>query len=424
MAPAPPLSLSHRLWRRLPAGPRRRLFAEVTARLAPQPARGSPPVTDGLVVAGEFSRASGLGEGARLMHRALQALDVPSYPLDVSTLLSRRTPGETVAAPAEGSPVAWRTTTGAGVVLHVNPPVLPWVLLKQKRRWLRGRRVIGYWSWDLETLPATWRPGARLVHEVWVPSHFVAQAIERLIPGRVRVVPHALAVSPPVCAPLERAAFGLPEGTIIVLVSFNLASSFARKNPLAAVNAFRAAFGDRPDRLLLMKVGNAEREPDDFAKITSALADQPNARIMTEMLPPGDNYALMRASDVVLNLHRSEGFGLVPAEAMLLGKPVIATGWSGNLDFMDPECAALVPYRLVPARDPRGVFEAPGAVWAEADVGAAARRLVALADNAEARAALGARAKLAATARLGTGPLEAALAALHLPAHPRAGAQG
>lgn len=358
------------------------------------------------------------------MHRALQVLEVPSHALDVSALLSRRTLTELAAPSGPPSPDDRMVGAGAGVVFHVNPPMLSWVLLKQKRGWLQGRRIIAYWNWDLETVPATWRPAARLVHEAWVPSHFAAQAIERLLPGRVRVVPHPLAVSPPVSAPLERAAFGLPEGAVIVLVSFNLASSFARKNPLAAVNAFRAAFGDRPDRLLVMKVGNAEREPDDFAKITSALADRPNARIMTEMLPPGDNYALTRACDIVLSLHRSEGFGLVPAEAMLLGKPVIATGWSGNLDFMDPECAALIPYRLVPARDPRGVFEAPGAVWADADVAAAARRLVALADNAEARVALGARAKMAATTRLGTGPLEAALAALRLPTHRRVGAEG
>ena len=76
----------------------------------------------------------------------------------------------------------------------------------------------------------------------------------------------------------------------------------------------------------------------------------------------------------MLSLHRSEGFGLVPAEAMLLGRAVVATGWSGNMDFMDADSAALVGYRLVPARDPRGVFEAPGADWAEPDLGRCRRR--------------------------------------------------
>ncbi len=116
----------------------------------------------------------------------------------------------------------------------------------------------------------------------------------------------------------------------------------------------------------------------------------------------------------MLSLHRSEGFGLVPAEAMLLGRAVVVTDWSGNTDFTDADTAALVPYRLVPAVDPRGVFQAPGAVWAEADIDAAAAQLRRLADDPAQRAALGARAQLAARQRLGTAPLAAALRGIGL----------
>ncbi len=105
---------------------------------------------------------------------------------------------------------------------------------------------------------------------------------------------------------------------------------------------------------------------------------------------------------------------MVPAEGMLLGRAVIATDWSGNTDFMDHETSALVPYRLIPAVDPRGVFQARDAVWAEADVGVAAQHLVRLADDPAERAAMGARAKLAAQARLGAAPLAAALRGIGL----------
>jgi glycosyltransferase involved in cell wall biosynthesis len=274
--------------------------------------------------------------------------------------------------------------------------------------------VIGYWAWELPTVSPDWRPGCRFVHQVWTPSHFSAAALETLLPGRVRVVPHPLAAVPPLPASLDRAAFGLPEQAVVVLVSFNLASSFERKNPLGAIAAFRAAFGDRPDRLLLLKIGHPGHFPADFARLRAAVAGAANIRIDTAAMPPGDRHALTRAADIVLSLHRSEGFGLVPAEAMLLGRPVVATAWSGTLDFMDDSSAALVPCRLIPARDPRGVFQAPGAEWADPDIEAAAAQLRRLADDAEARRELGARGRAMALARLGTGPLQAALAAIGL----------
>ena len=109
---------------------------------------------------------------------------------------------------------------------------------------LRGRRVIGYWAWELPVVPPDWRAGVPFVHEAWVLSRFTASAIEPLLPGRVRVVTPPVAVAPPEPSALDRAAFGLPDAAVVVLVSFSLASSFERKNPLQAVAAFRAAFGD------------------------------------------------------------------------------------------------------------------------------------------------------------------------------------
>lgn len=115
---------------------------------------------------------------------------------------------------------------------------------------------------------------------------------------------------------------------------------------------------------------------------------------------------------MLLSLHRSEGFGLVPAEAMLLGVPVMATDWSATAEFIDATSGIPVPYRLVPARDPRGVFEAPGAHWAEADTGYAAERLCDLQENPDHRRALAEAGRKAAHARLGIGPLRDALAGL------------
>jgi glycosyltransferase involved in cell wall biosynthesis len=401
------LTALHRVWRLFPPRERRRLVTAAAALLAPRIDRHPTPARAGVAVAGELSRASGLGENARLMVRGLQHLGVPHWSIDVAPMLPGASADLPVAADGEPPP-------GAPLVVHVNPPLLPLTLLRLRRQLVRGRRVVGYWSWELPTAPPDWRVGARFVHEVWVLTPFVAAALEPLLPGKVRVVPPPMAIAPPRPSALDRTAFGLPGDAVVVLVSFNLASSFERKNPLAAVAAFRAAFGDRADRLLLLKIGNRSHFPDDFARLAAAAAEAPNIRLETRTLPSADLHALTSVCDIVLSLHRSEGFGLVPAEAMLLGKPVIATGWSGNMAFMDAASAALVDYRLVPAEDPRQVYE--GACWAEPDQADAVAHLRRLADDAAVRAALGARGRETAFARLGVAPLAAALRDLGLPA--------
>ncbi len=394
----------HRAWRLLPAGARRSALARSTAWLAPSAPWPAPEASTGLAVGGEIGRASGLGEGARLMVAALAALDVPNWPLEAGIAI----PGEASDQP-EGQP----PPPSVPLVLHVNAPLMAAALLRLPKAWRRGRRIIGYWAWELPVASPDWQPATRLLHEIWTPSRFSAAALEPLAPGRVRVVPHAVATSPPRPSALTRADFGLPEAAVIVLVSFSLASSFARKNPLAAIAAFRQAFGATKDHLLLLKIVHPAHAPDDLQRLTEAIDGAPDIRLETRTFPAADSHALTRCCDIVLSLHRSEGFGLVPAEAMLLAKPVIATDWSATAEFLDASCGIPIPYRLIPANDPRGVFAAPGAVWAEADIAAAAAALRRLAGDASERARLGETAHEAATTRLGTAGLAAALAALN-----------
>jgi glycosyltransferase involved in cell wall biosynthesis len=396
----------HRLWRLLPAAPRRAAHARMMAALAPRPDAAPPPGRHGVVIAGEITRASGLGEHARVFQRALAEMGVTTWGADVGLPTDRTPPPRPGDAPQ-----------GAPLLLCVNAPMVPWALRRLPRALVSGRRVVGVLPWELQTVPSTWRASIGFVHEIWAPSEFSAGAFRALSGGRVKVrcVPIPLACSPPRPAPLGRADFGLPEDAVVVLVSFSLASSFERKNPLAAIEAFRRAFGDRTDRLLVLKVGNAEHLPADLARLRAAVAGAPNIRVETRMLPAEEAHALTACADIVLSLHRSEGFGLVPAEAMLLGRAVVATGWSGNMEFMDESCVALIAPRLVPVRDPRGVYQAPGAVWADPDPEEAAVHLRRLADDAGARTALGARGREAARSRLGAAALVEAVRGLGLP---------
>lgn len=280
---------------------------------------------------------------------------------------------------------------GGVIIVHINPRELPLAILVMGRSHLRQRRIIGYWAWELPDIPRSWKSAFRYVDEVWVPSRFVSDAVRPHTDLKVRVVPHP--VRPPLAARLNRAELKLPENAFVCLTMFDMRSGFARKNPLAAVRAFCRAFGDDADKLLVLKVGDAQRVGWAKAALERELSGMPNVRVIDNKLESPDIGSLMHCVDVVVSLHRSEGFGLVLAEAMMLGKCVVATGWSGNMAFMNSENSALVKYQLVPIRDPQGIYtENDDQRWAEADVDHAAEWLRLLASDQEMRERIGANA--------------------------------
>ncbi len=387
------LSLGHKLWRLLPANARRVGLNAVATALAPCPDSAPPAHARGLAVAGELESATGLGEAARCLAAGARALGFGGYPVTMGV-------GK---APQGGVPQE------AALLLAVNAPSLPLMLARSERDLLRGRRIIGAWAWELPIVPQSWAAGARYVHEIWAPSPFVAQALEQLLPGRVRLVPYPLALCDIPVAD-EDASFDFPGEAVMTLMVLSLGSSFARKNPMAGIEAFRRAFGNRPDRILVIKLSGAQAFPREAARIEAEAG--PNIRVISGTWPQPRMAALLGRADILLSLHRAEGFGLVLAEAMLRGKPVVATGWSGNLGFMDEASAALIGYRLVPVEDASGIYaKLPGALWAEPDVGHAAEWLRRLGDDAALRAELGGKARDHALAKLNGAAMRAALAA-------------
>ena len=182
-----------------------------------------------------------------------------------------------------------------------------------------------------------------------------------------------------------------------MLTAFDLRSTLARKNPMAAIAAFEvaAAKARTPSRLLLKVVG-ADAAPDALAALQARIADNHDIILMTASLKPQDRDVLTASVDIVLSLHRAEGFGLLLAEGMAAGKAVIATGWSGNLDFMTPDSAVLVPYDLISVDDAQGLYA--GGRWAQADSAFAAEALARLIDDPAARQAFGERAAAQAAA--------------------------
>jgi glycosyltransferase involved in cell wall biosynthesis len=391
------LSVAHRLWRLLPPTARRAALLRAATLLAPKPDAAAPQASRGMVVAGEFSQATGMGEAARQYATGCAAAGF----LCAQYGLRAGGKGDAAALPKD-----------AALLLAVNAPSIPLMLAREPKALLAGRRVIGAWAWELPVLPPAWAVGARYVHEAWACSAFTAAALESVLPGRVRVVPYPLAMHP--LSPTEggRADFGLAPDALVVAVVFGLGSSFTRKNPLAAIAAFQQAFGCKADRVLVVKMTGAAAFPAEAAAVQAAAGGAENIKIFTGDWPAAQVEGLIACAEILLSLHRAEGFGLVPAQAMLRGIPVVATGWSGNLQFMDADSAALADSRLVAMRDPTGVYgNIPGAVWAEPDVAHAAALLRQLAEDPAARLALGARGRAKARAALGGAEMRAALAA-------------
>ncbi|MCF3947271.1 glycosyltransferase family 4 protein [Acidiphilium iwatense] len=386
----------HQIWRAIPPAPRRAALRALTLAAAPRADATPPTSSAGAVIAGEMARISGLGEAARLLHAGLASLGADRGAVELGVLRP---------------PIPTTLPEDAALILHVNAPSIPLMLARAEKNFLRGRRVIGFWNWELESLPKNWRRAEQFVHDIWTPSAFTKAAIETIYPGRVRLVPYPLASLDLAPAMPDRASIGLPDHAVIVTVIANLGASFARKNPLGAIAAHRAAFGNRADRILVLKLAGGDAFPGDMGRVRAAIGDAGNIRLIDETWPGEKLRTLLAGTDILLSPHRAEGFGLVPAEAMLRGIAVVATGWSGNLQFMDETSAGLVPYRLIPVADDRGDYDVKGAVWAEPDIDEAASLLLRLADDPARRIELALRGQAYARAALGLDPLESALTA-------------
>ena len=257
---------------------------------------------------------------------------------------------------------------------------------------------VAYWYWELEAVPTHWAETARQVNEVWAATSFVADALRHTVPVPVHTLFPGVQIGRFSKRPRE--AFGLPdchEGRFAFVFSFHMASIVERKNPLGLIQAFKQAFrfGEPVD--LILKTTSASHHDDQMRELHEAAAGA-NVHILDRIMTPDETLSLIDACDAYVSLHRSEGLGLTMAEAMLLGKPVIATRYSGNLDFMDDGNSLLVDYELVPLGRPIPPYDA-AARWAEPSLDHAAGLMRRLYEDRAWAAELGEKARADASAR-------------------------
>ena len=323
---------------------------------------GSGPAGDvhappgvGINVAGYFSSEMGVGEAGRQVAGAIEAAGVDTVRIEVPVDAGEMTARLAVLADDQ-------TPHGVNLIC-VNADMLPAFATAAGERFFESRHSIGMWFWEIEHFPDRWHPAFEPLDEVWVASSHIAGAIQPHSPIPVRTIRLPVTPVPPDAS--ARSELGMPDGFCFLFV-FDYRSVLKRKNPIGLLEAFDDAFGARPDVSLVIKTVGSEGHPEEAASLAQAARGRDNVHLVEREMSLAAKNAMIAGCDCYVSLHRSEGFGLTLAEAMYFGKPVIATGYSGNLDFMTEENSYLVGHEMT--RVGEGALPYPAdAKWAEPD---------------------------------------------------------
>ena len=317
--------------------------------------RSSPP---GANMIGYAHGAFGMGEHVKMAARALSIWTDQFSIVDVNAYAHERQPEADILEWSE------RTERYSANVFHVNADAMAGALSAIGPGIARNRYNIGYWAWELSKVPDAWRTSIDFVDEIWAPSRFIQDAFSAVTDKPV--------VYMPLCVDLSfgswkrRGHFGLPEDKFLFLFYFDSYSYYQRKNPFAALRAFKKAFEGRDDVGLVVKTQNARSSSPEWLQLLEMADGDPRIHVLNRAMSKGEVLSLQAECDCFVSLHRSEGFGRGPAEAMWLGKPVITTGYSGNMDFTWPDNSLLVDYDLIRVRAGEYPFF-QGQVWASPD---------------------------------------------------------
>lgn len=256
---------------------------------------------------------------------------------------------------------------------------------------LGDRYVVANWFWELPELPDAWLAEFEFVDEVWAASRFIKDAVAHKSSVPVVHIPPVVRVDQ--TSRFSRSQLGLPEGRFLFLSMFDTSSVLQRKNPLGTLNAFKNAFqGDDQSVGLIMKFNNPDYRQPMMQAVREEIAGLKNVFLLDRIMDRAEVNSLIGVSDCFVSLHRSEGFGLGPAEAMSLGKPAIITNWSGNTDYMTPDNCIGIDYELVKLGRDYGPYKAHQH-WAEPDLEQATHWMKRIVQDAELAKKIGSRAQ-------------------------------
>ncbi len=322
----------------------------------------------GVNVAGHLSATFGLGEAAKATVAAMKTAEIPLYLNNLSQASEARNESPEPVERVNPYPIN---------LVCTNPDILEKLILKDAHAqklfnpgYFQSRYNIGYWSWETPEIPENWLPALNLFDEIWTGSQYVAAAIRRCTNLPVKVFRFCNNFTP---STLQRKDLHLPEDKWLFLFVFDEYSNYQRKNPQAVIKAFCQSFGKEESGVgLLIKSRNLQ--PFQKQSLETIADNHPGISFINEDVSREALSGLIKNCDCYVSLHRSEGYGLTIVEAMYYGKPVIATNYSGNIDFMDAENTFPIDYEITTLAETSGVYKR-GTRWAEPDVGKAAEAM-------------------------------------------------
>ncbi len=324
----------------------------------------------GFNISGFIETENGVGEAVRSNIRSISTLSFPYVLNNLETTVRHQ--DRTFGLFKKDNPYPFN-------LIHVNADQFPQFLREKGFEYFNGKYNIGSWVWELPEIPAKWGILRKYFDEIWTPSTFCSKAISSDSEVVVTTVPYSVSVD--AIRPVDRSHFGLKDDTFIFLFMFDMLSFFERKNPLATVEAFRSAFRAGDNAMLVLKIVNSDSNPEAVTRIARAVRGL-KVTVIDKYIDKDEVHALMSLCDCYVSLHRSEGFGFTMAESMYLKKPVIATAYSGNMDFMTDENSFPVRYDLIKLKEDFGPYK-QGAEWADPDISHAAELMRHVYENRE-----------------------------------------
>ncbi|MDO8490176.1 MAG: glycosyltransferase [bacterium] len=333
-------------------------------------------------VLGYLSGVFGVGESSRALVQSLELLHVPMILNNLTSEYHSET-DTTYCGYKKDNPFPIN-------IININADGTNEIFRQKGKNYFKNKYNIGRWAWELELFPEQWESYFRYYNEIWAVSSFCAQAISRRSPIPVISIPNAVSIDERLAIPSKK-RFNIEGDCFVFLTIFDYLSYFERKNPLAVVRAFKRAFQNGERVMLIVKTINDRYFQKEAEQLMQECLSDSRITLMKQCLEKRDMLPLMATADCYVSLHRSEGFGLTMAESMLMKKPIIATGYSGNLDFMNASNSYLVQYKRVKIRQSCGPY-LEGMEWAEPDTEHAAELMSYVYNNQSDAISVGERA--------------------------------